>query len=157
MWEGKRKQAELGNGNRKRWAVNFSQWISWPVPQRPQTGLALHICPGLVAFPFVSPYIVEREHDPRWGSFLYPQDYGRDLEGGGLLAASLLLGKKILQSKKDLGWVGSNHRIHEATKTNFTWLIYRILAVSFVPYIHHARKRLEDTSLGKISQLERRY
>lgn len=104
MCEGKRKQAELGNGNRKRWAANFSQWISWPVPQRPQTGLALHICPGLVAFPYVSPYVVEREHDPRWGSFLYPQDYGRELEGGGLLAASLLLGEKILQSKKDLGW-----------------------------------------------------
>jgi hypothetical protein len=63
--------------------------------------------------------------------------------------------EKILQSKKGLWWVGSNRA--QGNQTHFTWLVSRTLEVSVVPYIHHARKRLEDNSLGKVSQLERRY
>lgn len=55
-----------GKENKQNWAmetgrccaVSCSQWISWPVPQRSQTGLALHISPRWgrqVALAFIYP------------------------------------------------------------------------------------------------------
>lgn len=76
-------------------AVSCSQWISWPIPQRSQTGGALQICPGMgqascfhLCISYTRHCIVKRERRSR-----YPHNSRRELAGGGLLAALPLPGK----------------------------------------------------------------